>query len=261
MNWLGRFTLAAAVAAIAYTSSFAPRGAPKTTAAVPIGGVTARPIRAAVLDDVTASRNEARVSASLEDFTPIFDRLRVAGGEVGFGFIREDSDHPLIRCYVPVPPEPPAPPGPASGGNIFINANNQKRYDNEKKKYDAKKRAWEADANARINAFIAMLRPLLATPATARSTDLTDAVERGDLMLAEPSSFAHADTAIILITDGIHNATVKDVPTLRSQAPVAIINGVGSLGSLAKLDPPALRFESTAAAIRYFTADGGANAH
>jgi len=217
------------------------------------------PFRAAVLDDITSSRNEARVSASLDDFTPIFDRLRVSGGEIGFGFIREDSDHPLVRCYVPVPPEPTALPSSPSGGNIFINANNHKRYDNEKKKYEAKRRAWVTDANARINAFIALVTPLLATPATAGSTDLTAAVERGDLMLAEPSSFANADTAIILITDGIHNATAKDVPTLRSHAPVAVVNGIGSLGALAKLTPPVLRFESTAAAIRYLAGDGGAH--
>lgn len=244
------------VAVLAYTAS----PTTSTRPAKPSAAATAvPPFRGAVLHDITYSREAARVSASLEDFTPIFDRLRVSGGEVGFGFIREDSDHPLIRCYVPIPPEQPALPPSTSGGNVFVNATAQKRYDAERKKYEAKRRAWESDANARINAFIALLTPLLAAPATAGSTDLTAAVERGDLMLAEPSSFAHADTAIILITDGIHNATAKEVPTLRSHAPVAVVNGVGSLGALAKLNPPALRFESTAAAIRYLTADGGAN--
>lgn len=251
---LGAAVLVAVLAYNASPTTGAKPNKPPVVVAVP------SPFLGAVLYDITYSRNAARVSATLEDFTPIFDRLRVSGGEVGFGFIRDDSDHPLIRCYVPVPPEPPALPAPASGGNVFVNATNQKCSDAEKKKYEAKRRAWEADANARINAFIALLRPLLAAPATAGSTDLTAAVERGDLMLAEPSSFAHADTAIILITDGIHNARAKDVPTLRSHAPVAIVNGVGSLGALAKLNPPVLRFESTAAAIRYLTGDGGANA-
>lgn len=229
---------------------------PPTPAAV----VARPPFRGAVLHDITFSRDTARVSASLDDFTPVFDRLRVSGGELGFGSIREDSDRPLLRCYVPGPPEPPALPPPATGGgNVFVNANNQKRYEVERKKYEAKRRAWEADANGRINAFVAALTPLLAAPATAASTDLTAAVERGDLMLAEPSAFAHADTAIILITDGIHNATAKETPTLRSNAPIAIVNGVGSLGALAKLEPPPLRFESTAAAIRYLTGDGGTN--
>lgn len=218
------------------------------------------PFRGAVLYDITYSRNTARVSASLDDFTPIFDRLRVSGGELGFGSIREDSDRPLLRCYVPAPPEAPPPPPPATGGgNVFVNTNNLKRYEAERKKYEAKRRVWEADANARINAFVAALTPLLGAPATAPSTDLTAAVERGDLMLAEPSAFPHADTAIILITDGIHNATAKETPTIRSNARVAIVNGVGSMGALAKLNPMPLRFESTAAAIRYFAGEGEAN--
>ncbi|HEX8253388.1 MAG TPA: hypothetical protein VF846_09590 [Thermoanaerobaculia bacterium] len=247
------------IAVLAYTAS--PTAGTRSTNKPPAAVVAVPPpFRGAVLHDITYSRHAARVSASLEDFTPVFDRLRVSGGEVGFGFIREDSDQPLIRCYIPAPPDPPALPPPTNGGNVFVNAANQKRYDTERKKYEAKRRAWEANANARINAFIALLTPLLAAPATAGSTDLTTAVERGDLMLAEPSSFTHADTAIILITDVLHNATAKETPTLRSHAPVAIVNGVGSLGALAKLNPPALRFESTAAAIRYLTGDGGANA-
>jgi hypothetical protein len=239
--------------------------APPMTAKRPISPapvVAVRPpFRGAVLHDITYSRNSARVSASLDDFTPIFDRLRVTGGELGFGSIREDSDRPLLRCYVPAPPEVPPPPPPATGGgNVFVNTNNLKRYEAERKKYEAKRRAWEADANARINAFVAALTPLLGAPATAPSTDLTAAVERGDLMLAEPSAFPHADTAIILITDGIHNATAKETPTIRSNARVAIVNGVGSMGALTKLNPMPLRFESTAAAIRYFAGEGEASA-
>lgn len=248
------------VAVLAYNATPAPGTRP--TSKPPSAVVAASPpFRGVVLHDITYSRDVARVSASLEDFTPMFDRLRVTGGEVGFGSIREDSDHPLRRCYVPIPPEPPAVPAPTGGNNVFVNATNQKRADAERKKYERKRKAWEADANARINAFIALLTPLLAAPATAGSTDLIAAVERGDLMLAEPSSFTHADTAIILITDGIHNATAKATPTLRSHAPVAIVNGVGSLGALGKLTPPVLRFESTAAAIRYLTGDGGAHVH
>ncbi len=79
-------------------------------------------------------------------------------------------------------------------------------------------------------------------------------------MLAEPSEFTNATTAIILITDGLHNATAKMTPTMRSNARVAIVNGVGLLGALAKLTPTPLRFESTAAAVRYFAEDGGARA-
>jgi len=250
---------AAVIAAVALNAPRTTRLIPKPAAA-PV--IAVPPLRAAVLYDVTASRNEARISASLDDFTPLFDRLRVSGGEVGFGLIREDSDRPLIRCYAAGPPEPPAPaPPPTNGGNLFVNATNRKREDAERKKYEAKRRAWEADTNARINAFIAAITPLVDAPGDAPATDLTAAVERGDLMLAEPSEFTNATTAIILITDGLHNATAKTTPTMRSTARVAIVNGVGSMGALAKLAPTPLRFESTAAAVRYFAEDGGAHVH
>jgi hypothetical protein len=253
---LGAALIVAAVALNAPPTSTT-RLIPKP-AVVPV--IVVPPFRAAVLYDVTASRNVARIAASIDDFAPIFDRLRMAGGEVGFGLIREDSDRPLIRCYIPDPPEAPTPaPPPTNGGNLFVNANNRKREDAERKKYDAKRRAWEADANARINAFIAAITPLLETPADAQATDLTAAVERGDLMLAEPSEFPNATTAIILITDGLHNATARTTPTMHSSARVAIVNGVGSMGTLAKLTPMPLRFESTAAAVRYFAEDGGAH--
>lgn len=255
-------SLAAAliVAAVAFNAPPTPttRLVPKP-AVVPV--IAVPPFRGAVLYDVTASRDSARIAASLDDFAPIFDRLRMSGGEVGFGLIREDSDHPLTRCYVPAPPEPPTPPPPpANGGNLFVNANNRKRDDAERKKYEAKRRGWEADANARINAFIGAITPFLEAPGDAPATDLTAAVERGDLMLAEPSEFTNAATAIILITDGLHNATAKTTPTMRSNARVAIVNGVGSIGALGKLTPTPLRFESTAAAIRYLADDGGARA-
>jgi hypothetical protein len=222
---------------------------------------TALPIRDAVFLDLTGSRNEARIEASLDDFAPLFNRLRISGGEVGFGLIREDSNHPLIRCYVPPPPAAPPAPQPGNAGNIFVNANARKREEIERKKDEANHHAWEADANIRINNFIAAITPLLENPSNARRSDITAAIERGDLMLAEPSTFANADMAIILITDGIHNATAETTPTLHSNARVVVVNGIGSLGELAKLTPAPLQFESTAAAIRYITTEGGAHVH
>lgn len=74
-------SLAAAVlvAVLAYTAS------PTTNARSQKPSVDAvavpPPFRSAVLHDITYSRDTARVSASLEDFTPIFDRLRVSGVE------------------------------------------------------------------------------------------------------------------------------------------------------------------------------------
>jgi hypothetical protein len=215
------------------------------------------PLRSAFLLDVTGSRDRARIAASVDDFTPLFERLETTGGEVGFGTIREDSDRPFLRCFIPAPPEPPTSNDPPTSGNVFINANNKRREDDDQRKYAQKRRAWEADAKARINAFKLAIQPLIDAPATAPATDLTAAIERGDLMLSEPSAFTNASMAIVLITDGFHNAYATTTPTLRSKARVLIVNGIGSLGAISKMKPEPLRFESTEAAVRYISNGGG----
>ncbi len=254
-------TAAALVAAITIGSVSPPQhAAPSKPAAVVQTIAAPPPLRAAALLDGTASRDAARINASIDDLTPLFDRLRTSGGEIGFGRITDDSDMPLIRCYVPEPPEPPTFPA-APTGNVFANANARKREDAERRKYEAKRRAWEADTNARINAFIAAITPLLAAPPTAPRTDILSAIARGDLMMAEPSPFRRAaQTAIVVITDGYHNASADSTPTLRSNAQVVLVNGIGALGILDKLTPRPLRFESTAAAVRYITINGDSNA-
>ena len=248
--------------ALVYHAVTAPAAHPAsvTKAAVTVQAIPApAPFRGVVFVDITDSRNVARITVSVDDFTPLLDRLRTAGGEIGFGLIREDSNRPLIRCYVPAPPEPPALPA-SGGGNVFMAANARKREESERKKYEAKRRAWEAEATARINAFVAATTPLVEAPAHAPATDVTNALVRADLMLAEPSPFARpADTAIVLITDGLHNATTTTVTTLRANTRVVVVNGVASLGVLAKLTPAPVQFESTTAAIRYVAEGGSAN--
>jgi len=55
-------------------------------------------------------------------------------------------------------------------------------------------------------------------------------------------------------------ASAATALALRSNAQVVIVNGIGSLGVLEKLTPRPLRFESTSAAIRYITTEGGTHA-
>jgi len=249
---------AAALAAAITIGSVSPQqhaAAPKPPVVVQTVAAPA-PLRAATFLDGTASRDAARIRTSVDDLTPLFDRLRMSGGEIGFGRITDDSDMPLIRCFVPEPPEPPSFPA-TPAGNVFASANARKREEVERRKYEAKRRAWEAEANARINAFVAAITPLLAAPPTAPRTDVLGAIARGDLMMAEPSPFQRpTQTAIVVITDGYHNATAAETPVLRSNAQVVIVNGIGALGVLDKLTPRPLRFESTAAAVRYITFNG-----
>lgn len=249
--------LVAAVVAFSLASTDAPRSVPpRPTAAQP--PAVAAPVRVAVFLDLTASAGTARIAVSLDDLAPLFDRLRSAGGEIGFGLIREDSNRPLIRCLVPPPPAPPAPPQRTTG-NVFVAVNAQRRDETERSTYEARRRAWDAEANGRIATFSNAVGPFLAAPADAPVTDVTAALARGDLMLAEPTPFASAPPTIVLITDGVHNATPTIMPKLRSTARVVVVNGIGSLGVLDSMTPAPLCFESAAAAVRYIANEGDAH--
>lgn len=216
------------------------------------------PLKLAVFLDQTRSTEVARIAKpTIADFAPLFDRLRASGGEIGFGLIRDHSNTPLIRLYLPTPPEPPAsvPPAP---GNIFAAANTKKRDDAERRKYEAARQAWLADATARINAFIAAVTPLLAGPDDAPRTDVRSALVRADLFLAEPSPFPRApECFVVLISDGLDNVNTEPIPSLKSNARVVIANGIGSLGAVEGLAP--VRFEAVSAAMRY-AAEGGHDA-
>ena len=147
--------------------------------------------------DQTKSSEVARIAKpTIADFAPLFDRLRTSGGEIGFGRIRDHSNAPLIRLYLPAPPDPPAS-APPTPGNIFAAANTKKRDDTERKKYEAARQAWLADATARINAFIVAVTPLLDAPDDAPRTDVRSAIVRADLFLAEPSPFSRAPECVV----------------------------------------------------------------
>lgn len=242
------------IAAITFNSAATAPAQPKAPVIQQSVAAVQPPFRCAVFIDATLSREHARIEATLDDFRPLFERVRTTGGEIAFGLIREDSNRPLARCYIPEPPEAPAVPQPARGGNVFVNTNAKKREDAERKKYDAKVRTWQADADRTVKQCAARILPLIEAPATARATDITSALARADLMLAEPSPFNRpADAVIVLVSDALHNASTAQITSLRSNARVVVVNGIGSLGQLQKLSPAPVPFESTAAAIRHIT--------
>jgi hypothetical protein len=249
MTMLKTLVVVGALTAVAATYA---RMAPPPAKPVVVAALVAPlpPLRVAVFVDKSFSTTTARIAdPSISTFEPLFDRLRATGGEIAFGLVRDHSNRPLIRVYMPAPPDPPgsAPPVP---GNIFVAANTKKREDAERKKNEAARQAWLADATARIKAFIAAVTPLLATPDDAMWTDVRSAIERADLFLAEPSPFARTpECVVVLVSDAIDNVTAKPVASLKSNARVVIANGIGSVGSVEALSP--VRFEAVAAAMRY----------
>lgn len=119
--------------------------------------------------------------------------------------------------------------------------------------YETKRQSWEAEVNQRITAFMKAVRPRLQEPAKDKVTDICSALDRAELFLNEPGAIWPAETHryVILNSDGID--TVKRKPVeIKSGARLLLINGSGSLGTLASLDP--LCFESKQAAFDFIVA-------
>lgn len=207
----------------------------------------------AVFDDKSGSVKSARIAPIQEqDLMSIIDILRQTGGELSFGLIGESSDRPLLRLRISVPP--PLPPKKDSQ-NAFERAEQDSTFQEEMENYQAKRQQWEADVNQRINAFMEAVRPRLQEPAREKATDINSALARAELFLNEPDSVWPAETAkhkfIILNSDGI--STVKRQPVeIKSHARLLLINGSGSEGTIAALQP--LRFESIQSAIAFIAA-------
>jgi hypothetical protein len=223
-------------------------------ASVQHGQVQQPPLRVAVFIDQTGSMEQARVPhVTADSLTPLLDRLQVAGGELAVGLIRDHSDAPLARVFVPAPPLAPAFP-PRKTANIFEKARERKREDEERARYAARQQAWHADAAARINAFVESIAPLFEN-ADAPATDIHAALLRGDVFVSEPNAFGQPVTnVVILVTDGVETVDPETPAQFKASAELLLVNGTGSEGQLAALHP--IRFEALDAAIRYVIEGG-----
>lgn len=223
-------------------------------ASVQHGQVQQPPLRVALFIDQTGSMEQARVPhVTADSVTPLCDRLQVAGGELAVGLIRDRSDAPLARVFVPAPPPAPVFP-PRKMANIFEKARERKRDDDERARYTARQQAWHADVAARINAFTESIAPLFEN-ADAPATDIHAALLRGDVFVSEPNAFGQPVTnVVILVTDGVETVDPETPAQFKAPAELVIVNGTGSLGQLEALHPT--RFEALDAAIRYVIEGG-----
>jgi hypothetical protein len=234
------------------------RPAPKHAVVTAVSRPAVPPLRAAAFDDQTGSMRDARVGqVSPATFAPLYERLAVSGGELAFGLIRDRSDAPLVRLYVPPPPVAPRF-AEAQSTNVFAAAAVKKREDSERAQYEVRLRAWRAETSARINVFASAIAPLLNQEPNAPRTDIRSALVRADVFLAEPTSFpVPPKNVVILVTDGIDTVNGGDLPHPSAPADILIVNGVGSVGYLAPLHP--VRFESLDAALRFAVREGGSH--
>lgn len=211
------------------------------------------PLALATMFDQTASANSTRTEQpNLPELMPLIERIKRSGGELAMGLIRDRSNRPLLRLRIEPPPI--APNRPSNGGNTYEVARRLDQYDADYREFQYKYDIWQQTANERIKVFVEALRALLAQPANARRTDLFNALARADLFLSEASLGFGTTTRplkmILLVSDGKDNVGAK-IPAMRSNARIIVVNGVGSLGSLERLNPPPLQFESFEAAVRF----------
>ena len=213
------------------------------------------PLRIVVFVDQSRSMEAARVSpVAAASFACVYDRFAISGGELAVGLIRDDSDRPFARLFVPPPPSAPAllplPP------NVFAAAAARKRENAERALQEAARRAWQSEMGLRQAAFGRSIKPLLARPADAPATDIFSALRRADVLLSEPNAFPrNTRNVVILVSDGMETVAVGGPPPLSVPTEIVLVNGAGEIGSLASLGP--IRFESLDAALRYSVAEGG----
>ncbi|MBS1790504.1 MAG: hypothetical protein JST85_22475 [Acidobacteria bacterium] len=211
------------------------------------------PIRIASMIDKTGSANQTRTQQpGADSFKPIIERLHKSGGELSVGLIRDNSNRPLLRLRIDTPPTAPVKPNDDKEDYADVLAEKQDEYDKKLRAYKREYLAWEQETERRVAQFTTDLQPLLDQPANAKRTDVFNALFRADLFLAEQEvGFKEpAQKFILLNSDCKDNigARAKKL-TLRSDAQLLVVNGVGSIGPLERFKPKL--FESLDAAMRY----------
>jgi hypothetical protein len=214
------------------------------------------PVKVAFLQDKTGSANWTRTpQPTLDELQMLVDLLCHAGGELGVGLIRDDSNRGLLRLRIEPPPEDV--PKPTKTGRPFADARRMEQYRNDKAVFQQRLAAWHAETEGRIARFRKDAQPLLDQRSDARSTDVWGAVRRADVFLNEDDTAWHRPTHrwAVFATDGLHNRRAVKAAVMKNGARIMVINSDAQFGSLALLHPEP--FESIEAAFRHLRAAEG----
>jgi hypothetical protein len=192
-------------------------------------------MRLVVLADVSESVLYHHVEAIKPEHLRQLAQLAArVGGEIALGTIPMPQDRPLVRAsFSP----PPTPPGRSS--NVF-------RQMQVEGAYKRRLAEWEAVTAELVDRFVREAQPLLR-PRRERGSPVFRALRMSEVFLTEPG--AAGLRVVLASTDGFDTTQDPPVQKLPDGTHLLVVNGDGSVGSLAHLRP--LRFSTVGAAVEY----------
>lgn len=202
----------------------------------------------AILEDETGSRETTRTERVTPDvLRQAADALASRSGVLLFGTVRDASNLPFVRLTLTAAP---ARPASRRSGNVFQDLDLREKERRDLADFDTRAEVWETGFKTAFEAFerdVAARRKLTL----ARRSAIWASIARADVALAEPEAGPSSEGRryILLASDGQETAGGKPVP-LRSGATLVVVNGAGTLGSLAGV-PDVHLFENLQAAFAW----------
>ena len=197
--------------------------------------VALRPLRIVVLADLSESVLYHHVDpVRPEHLRHLAELVARSGGEIAFGTIPMPPDRPLVRVKFPPPPTPPG-----RSRNVLMQMQAVGSYKTQLAKGE--------QATARVvDKFVAEAQRLLR-PRRERGSPVFRALRMAEVLLTEPG--ATGLRVILAATDGFDTTRDPPLPNLPGGTQLLLLNGDGSVGSLAHLRP--LHFATVDAAIEH----------
>lgn len=205
---------------------------------------------ALVLDKSKSAPGMRTPTITLEDIDGLVNVVATCGGELAVGVIHDQITTPFVRLRLEATPVKP------QGSSAHNALTKRKEQAVINRTYNAKYEEWQRVAAARIAKFNEQIAPIVEREADANWSPVWDAVARGDLFLAERERGANVAAHRVLLIVGDATDDVKrhssqyraPLQALKGAASTLIVNGAGTVGSLAALGPEVV--ESFDAAIR-----------
>jgi hypothetical protein len=212
------------------------------------------PLEIVLFKDQTPSRYTNGVpELSESDFETPLRLLQRYGGDLAIGWIRDQSNKPLMHCHFDEPPIPNAQK-PQKKGNVFLREKATKKYAQDLHKDASLVSEWRQGNQKSLVDCRATIKEALQWHPDAPRTDIAGALRRAQLVFGEPqdSWLLPPQHYLVMVTDGFGNVS-GPAPEMLLSTKLLLVNSAGTLGTLEPFKP--LRFENLASAFRFIASD------